>query len=92
MTQIPSWSRTIWADSHHLYLAIPTTTGEPFVQAYSLSENGLSKALELIRLAFDAQPVKSDYVHRPHPLTKVNGYTPKQKTDALEVLRKAGLL
>lgn len=89
---VPSWSRSIWADSHHLYLAIPTTSGEPYIASYTLSENGLSKVLDLIKLAFDAQPVKSDYVPAAHPMMKSNGYTVKQKADAIEILKKAGLL
>lgn len=92
MTQVPSWSRSIWCDSTHIYLAIPSTTGEPYIAAYTLSENGLSKALEIIRMAYDAQPVKQEYIPPVHSLTKVNGYTPKQRLDALDVLRKAGLI
>lgn len=47
---IPPHAVTMWTDGRDIYVALPMTRGgTPFITRYSLSEGGLSQALEVLK-------------------------------------------
>lgn len=96
-TGAPDWSRRVWADSTHIYLEIPSRSGPPLIQKYAKTEGGLSKALELICLAFKKdQPLGGSYQIPMNPLIKrktgINDFSPEQRKRAGDILRKLKII
>lgn len=99
LTAAPTWARKVWADSENIYLEIPAVgDAPPFIQKYSKSDQGLSKALALICLAFDAQaPKGGTYPIAKHPLVNrakpgILNYSEGSRERAREVLQKLKLI
>lgn len=88
----PTWARRVWADSQNIYLEVPCTSGPPFIQKFSKSDSGLSKALEFICLAFkDEQPLGSVFNLTQHPLTKSKPllkFSDDSREKAREILKR----
>lgn len=91
----PPHAITIWRDDRNIYTEIPNKSpnGAPFIAVYSLTEGGLSKALDQLRTRYNSSAVP---VYRPESLRASNlkplvGTTSQQAT-AASVLRKMGIL
>jgi hypothetical protein len=91
-TAAPTWARRVWADATHIFLEIPCKDGPPFIQKYSKSEGGLSKALDLICLAFRQEsPRGGSYPLLKHPRTQkpgINNFSQEQRDRASAVLKR----
>lgn len=46
---IPPSAVQCWVDDTHVYCCVPAVSGPPLIQAYALTEAGLSKALNILR-------------------------------------------
>jgi len=66
---IPPHAVTMWTDGRDIYVALPMTKGgTPFITRYSLSEGGLSKALEVLKAK--AKEVLTPTAAQPLDLTR----------------------
>ncbi len=47
----PAWAVTMWSDDHDIFVELPMTGGGvPYIMRYPLTEGGLSRALEVLRI------------------------------------------
>ena len=107
-TAAPSWKVTAWTDDNYIFIEIPSTTGNPYVQKYPINKGGLSKALNFLRVRYEVVPMaEKNYTKAPlepgyvcQPLgasvvyrrQKTVVQTDEQRAVALNVLRKLGLV
>ncbi len=90
-TAAPIYARKVWADDNSIFVEIPAVSGPPFIQKFSKTEGGLSKALALISIAHKKdKPTGGTYKFPTHPLTKrgKNDFSPEQRARARDILRK----
>ena len=96
-TAYPPHALMCWVDDRFVYIEIPSRTGNPYVEKFDLTEGGLSKALNFLRIRYDELPSSmKNYTAPPiEPSTK-NGKAPiqtvAQRELALAVLRKLNVL
>jgi hypothetical protein len=69
----------------------------PLIQSYPCNDGGLSKALNFLRVRYEALPsYERNYTKTSAPISSKNGKPPIQTDDqraaALAVLRKMGLI
>lgn len=93
----PPHALLCWLDDRFVYVSLPTVSGQPFVEKFALCDAGLGKALNLLRLRYDELPTaQKNYTIPPVPITLRNGKPPvqteDQRTQALAVLRKMGIV
>lgn len=107
-TGAPSWKVIAWVDDSHIYIEIPSTEGNPYIQKYLLSEGALSKALNFLRTRYELVPsAEKNYTRDPADPgyvcesggagVKYRRQTKVVQTDAeralaLNVLRKMGIV
>lgn len=84
----PAWAHWMWCDENNIYIEMAGQHG-PYITAYPLNENGLSKALHLMR---DARKKAASPVYQRPGV--VEGYKPKgdfsepQRERAREILKR----
>ena len=90
-----------WVDDVAVYLELPCKDGPPYITKFPLTDNGLHKALNLMRQAYhDAQrptngKAKPESTFAPrHPKVKSSKpeYSPEQREAARETLKKLKLI
>lgn len=90
----PPYAVIMWCDHHNIYSEIPASAGgQPYIQSWSLTEGGLSKALAQMRELFvKDQPLGGDYRIPLNPLIKqatgINDFSVQQRATARDILRK----
>lgn len=95
---VPTHALLCWVDDRNVYISIPTTFGQPFVERFPLHEGGLSKALNYLRIRYEELPFhEKNYTAPPVPLTtdrkgKPPVQTADQRDATLAVLRKLGIV
>ncbi len=89
----PPWAYTVWAGDNDIFMEIPCKKGPPYISRFPKTEAGLGKALAIMKDAYEAHkpappyaPPKQDYRRRA-----VN-FTESQRDNALEALKKAGII
>lgn len=71
LTARPPWAHEMWCDDTHIYVELPSTNGAPFIMKFSLTEGGLSKALNFMRTEHHKhQPQGGYYVVPDFPITR----------------------
>lgn len=98
-TAAPPWARKCWSDVQFIYVEIPASDGgAPYILKYSHSENGLGKALTLLRNAHDRAD-RTNYTERGDDprikrATVKQAYksTVAQRSDVANFLRKKGVI
>ena len=104
----PSWALTCWIDDTNIYIEIPSTEGNPYIQKFPITEGALSKALNFLRVRYEVAPTaEKNYTKIPAPegyIAKSMGasvvyrkqskvvQTDVERATALNVLRKLGLV
>lgn len=93
----PPHALLCWIDDRYIYVELPTTFGQPFVEKFELCNDGLSKALNLLRTRYCELPSSmKNYTIPPVPISSKNGKPPiqtdAQRDHALSVLRKLGIV
>jgi len=93
----PSHAMLCWLDDSYIYVELPTTFGQPYVEKFELCDNGLHKALNLLRNRYMELPsAMKNYTIPPPPISTKNGKPPiqtdAQRDHALSVLRKLGIV
>ena len=104
----PSYALTCWVDEVNIYIEIPSTAGNPYVQKFPLIESGLSKALHFLKLRYEIAPIaEKNYTREPeepgyvckstgasvvYRKQKTKVQTDEQRAAALAVLRKLGVV
>jgi hypothetical protein len=107
-TAKPSWAVTAWVDDRYIYIEIPSTKGNPYVQKYPITEGALSKALNFLRTRYELVPsaeknytkvpVEPGYVCQSVGASAVYRkqnkivQTDEQRAIALNLLRKLGMV
>lgn len=109
-TYIPSHAVTIWADDRNIYVAIPrsprppavqstiqSTVPIPYITTFPINEQGLSKALHILKQRYEELPAaQKNYTLPPIAVTKVKSVSFKSseedRTAALAILRKMGIV
>lgn len=88
----PAWATTCWADDNAIYVQLPCKDGPPYVVKYAFTENGLSRALGLMRDLHRKQA--EPYIPCDHPLVRKVGTpaTTDQRTSARNVLRRLKII
>lgn len=101
---LPPHALPCWCDDVAIYIAMPTLDGGYYIQSFTRSEQGLGKALSIIRAAFEGvkksnggQAVVFDQMAANRGIVKKVGkskekYTEEQMETAQAVLRKMGLI
>ena len=92
---IPAWAVTCWCDDDAVYTAIPTKAGPPLIQRYPLTEGGMTKAINILRVQRKA--ISKGRVHKESnpPITRFQKPKPlndKDRAMALAILKKVGIL
>lgn len=94
---IPPHAITCWVDDSYVYTTVPCKSGPPLIQRYPLTEGGLSKALNFLRV----QPRQKLGSTRPQPfvsptirreLGAKDRFTDSQREKTRMVLRKMGII
>jgi hypothetical protein len=101
----PAYAQIMWMDdAGDIFVELPCKDAPPYIQKFSGTEGGLSKALETLR---NARPKpKPSYAREEatpdpnavHPLVVASKakaqeqFTAEQRTNALAVLRKLGMV
>lgn len=93
----PPWARTVWADASAIFVEVPDASGgAPYVMKFSRSENGLGKALELLRSAYERADRTNYSTPKDDPRIKRKGQTfafnDSQRDNARAVLRKLKMI
>lgn len=94
----PAHALLCWVDDRSVYIQVPVLNNPmPLIQSYPLTEGGLSKALNFLRVRYEALPsYERNYTTSAPPLSSKNGKPPVQtdaeRIQALAVLRKMGLV
>lgn len=95
----PAWATYMWVDNTHVYLEIPSSdiTKPPFITKFALSEQGLSKALSLMKKTHIDHAPKGGYykITVQAPIKKIDtghAFSQDQRERAVELLRKLGLI
>lgn len=91
----PSWAVTCWCDDAHVYVMIPATNAPPLIQKYPLTEGGLSKAINILRV--QRQALGHGRVHKPSspPVKRDSDLKPLTDRDrgkVLAAMKKAGIV
>lgn len=90
----PPHALTCWVDTEYVYTAIPTKSGPPLIQKYSLTEGGLTKALTALKVQRRdlgaKHKTKTTVVAKRHQSDPRFNETQREKTRA--VLRKMGII
>lgn len=98
-TSAPPWARKMWYDSNHIYLEMPVKDSVPITLKYSWTEDGLSKALKMMKHVAETD---SRYAPRngktvlDHPIIKrpkeqVQS-TVESRSKARELLKRKGII
>jgi len=94
---IPPHAVTMWATATEIIVALPATP-VPYLTRFALSEGGLNKALNLLKIRRDSvipTKAKADFT-KPHPLVhrgkrpKPDPFSPEQRQRAHEILSRLG--
>lgn len=57
-TAKPSWAVVTWLTDTHIYIEIPASAGQPYITKFSITEGGLSKALNFLRKRYEVVPME----------------------------------
>lgn len=95
----PPWAVTAWVDDVNVYVELPTKEGPPYIASYPQTENGLGKALNVMREMHSAAKSIAGgkggtYVFKPdHPMVKRKGpqVTEAERSAVAALLKKAGI-
>ena len=92
----PPHALLCWIDDVNIYIEIPSTVGNPYVQKFPIVEGGLSKALNFLRVRYECLPTSEKNQFKP-PEVKYRGQnkivqTNEQRAETLALLRKLGLV
>lgn len=92
---IPPWAVQCWTDDAFVYTAIPTKSGPPLIQRYALTEGGLTKAINILKV--QRRTIAKGRVHKESapPITKLASprrLNTTQRDKVLAALRKSGIL
>lgn len=96
-TARPAWAVTAWCDDRFIYIELPVKDGPPYIQKFSLTEGGLSKALHMMRDARAKHPVAPHYSFlaldsHPKIVKKKSIVSQEQRDRATAVLRRLKML
>jgi hypothetical protein len=50
----PPWARLAWYDAEAIYIEMPVIGSHPIIMKYSFSDDGLLKALKMMKTVYDA--------------------------------------
>ena len=90
----PPYAVVMWCDHTNIYTEIPASNGGlPYIQSWSLTEGGLTKALAQMKDLFvKDQPVGGNYQIPMNPLVKqatgINNFSADQRSAVRDILRK----
>jgi hypothetical protein len=97
----PPWATTIWCDFYAIYIEIPTKAG-PYIHKFSLTDNGLNKALHFLKTVHKVSPHREARANgkpkelQAHALIKRREPKPQATTEqrikVREMLRRKGLI
>lgn len=100
----PAWAQVMWMDDHgDIFVELPCKNAPPYIQKFSGTEGGLSKALETLRAARPKPQPSYERAAQPdpnavHPMVVASKakpteqFTEQQRANALAALRKVGLV
>lgn len=92
-TARPAYAVVVWCDHSHIFTEIPASNGgQPYVQKWSLTEGGLSKALAQMKSLYADSGITGDYQIPLNGLIKsatgINNFSADQRQKARDVLRR----
>jgi hypothetical protein len=91
----PAWAVTCWCDDEFVYVALPVKNAAPYIQKFPLTEGGMTKAINILRVQ------RKTLAHgKPHkvtqaPITRYGSLRPLSDTNRAKVLaamKKAGIV
>lgn len=91
----PAWAVTCWCDDSFVYVALPVKNAAPYIQKFPLTEGGMTKAINILRVQ------RQHLSHgRPHklsstPIKRYGSLRPLSDTNRAKVLaamKKAGII
>lgn len=93
----PPWARTVWSDSLAIYVEVPDAGGgPPYILKFDHSDNGLGKALHLLRSAFERADRTNYTTPGDDSRIKRQGrsfaFTESQRASVREILRKRRMI
>ena len=92
---LPAWAVTCWCDDQFVYVALPVKNAAPLIQKFPLTEGGMTKAINILRV--QRQTLSKGRVHKVSspPITRYGPLKPladKDRAKVLAAMRKAGIL
>ena len=86
----PAHAITCWIEGDRIFVAIPCTTGLPLIQAYSVTEGGLTKALNILR----STAKKAPKVRAAPAGASATTLTPDERrsVNAYSILKRRGMV
>lgn len=98
---IPEYASLVWVSAQQIHIAVPTSTGEPYIISTPRTTVGLAEALGIMCKAFEAKahlppdgekpksirPQAHAVVRRPPVM-----YTEEQRSIVRGLLKKQGLI
>lgn len=94
-TARPPWSRYVWADHNAIFVEIPDAAGgAPYILKFDNCENGLGKALSLLRNAHERADRTNYSTPMDDPRIKKAKFsaTISQRESVRSILKKRGML
>lgn len=92
---IPAWAVQCWSDDEFVYCAIPSKAGPPLIQKFALTEGGMTKAINTLRV--QRRTLSKGRVHKQSspPITRYEKPRPlndRKRELVRAALRKAGII
>lgn len=93
---IPPHAVQCWTDDTFVYCAVPSVSGPPLIQKYMLSNEGMTKAINILKVQ-RRKLAKTRVVKEATPITRTKYAKPKPRTEvqesvAMGILRRRGLI
>lgn len=88
----PPWAVIAWVDERSVYIELPVKDQAPFITSFQLNEQGLSKALNLMRKQHKEEfgPQQYQIPHREYKTTA--GVSDDTRAKAHAILRRMGII
>lgn len=91
----PKWAVIAWVDDTNVYVEIPSKEGPPYIHKESLSENGLYRALNLMKKAYAKDKPASPFIPQQRFIMVKRGKVTAPEVyrqSVRDILRKRGLI
>lgn len=92
----PPWARFVWSDGIALFVEVPDASGGlPYIMRFDHSDQGLSKALLLLRSAHERADKTNYSTPKDDPRIKKGksfAFTEQQRASVRTILKKRGMI